>query len=89
MFAGSAGLWRSLAQVRRMPLAWQPFVILGMFLSVVAWTAAAGIVCALRLLAVIAGQAAFVAGVVLCLLGFGLVGLPLGVTGLIASRAAA
>ena len=41
MFAGNVGFWRSLRPVWRRPLGYQPFIILGVLLSAVAWTVAA------------------------------------------------
>ncbi len=89
MFAGCVDLWRSLRPVWRKPLAYQPFIIIGMLLSTVAWTVAAGIVCAARLVTVVAGETALIGGIMLCLLGFGYIGAPMGVIGLVASRLAA
>lgn len=89
MFAGNVGFWRSLRPVWRRPLGHQPFIILGVLLSAVVWTLAASALTVARLATVIAGQAAFVGGIVLCLLGMGYVGAVMGVAGLVASRIAA
>ncbi len=89
MFAGCVGLWRSLRPVWRRPLAYQPFIIIGMLLSALAWTVAAGVVCAARLATVVVGEAALIGGIVLCLLGFGYIGAPAGVAGIVLSRLAA
>jgi len=87
IFSGS--FWRSLLPVLRKPLAHQPFLIAAYLARAVLWTAAAAAVCAGRLAAVVAGEAAFVGGIVLCLVGQGHIGLPMGVAGLVASRLAA
>ena len=89
MFAGNVGFWRSLRPVWRRPLGYQPFIILGVLLSAVAWTVAAFAVTVARLATVVVGQAAFVGGIVLCLLGMGYLGAVMGVAGLVASRIAA
>ncbi len=89
MFAGNVGLWRSLRPVWRRPLAHQPLIIFGVFLSAVVWTGVAFTLCAVRFLTVVVGQAAFVGGILLCLLGLGYLGAPIGVAGLVVSRMAA
>ena len=89
MFAGNVGFWRSLRPVWRRPLGHQPFIILGVLLSAVAWTVAAFAVTAARFATVVVGQAAFIGGIVLCLLGLGYLGAVMGVAGLVASRIAA
>jgi len=89
MFAGNIGFWRSLRPVWRRPLGYQPFIILGVLLSAVAWTVAAFAVTVARFATVVVGQAAFVGGIVLCLLGMGYLGAVMGVAGLVASRIAA
>ena len=89
MFAGNVGLWRSLRPVWRKPLVHQPFIIFGVLLSALVWTAAAFAVTAARLATVVAGQAAFIGGILLCLFGYGYLGAPIGVAGLVASRIAA
>jgi len=89
MFAGNASFWRSIRPVWRKPLAHQPFIIIGVLLSAVVWTVAAFALTAARLVTVVIGQAAFVGGIVLCLLGMGWVGAAMGVAGLVASRLAA
>lgn len=89
MFAGNASFWRSIRPVWRKPLAHQPFIILGVLLSTVAWTVAAFALTAVRLVTVILGQAAFIGGILLCLLGMGWIGVVMGVAGLVASRLAA
>ncbi len=89
MFAGSASLWRSLRPVWRRPLAHQPLIIFGIFLSTLVWTGVAFALCAVRFLTVVAGQTAFIGGILLCLLGLGYLGAPIGVAGLVASRMAA
>jgi hypothetical protein len=81
--------WRSLRPVFRRPLAYQPFIIFGFAVSAFAWAATAFVVCAARLAAVVAGMSAFVGGILLCLLGYGWLGAPVGVAGLVASRLAA
>ncbi len=87
--SGLGRFWRSLVPVLKSPLVEQPFLILGLVLKTVVWTLLAGAACAARLLAVVAGEAAFVGGIVLCLLGLGHIGAPLGIAGLVASRMAA
>lgn len=89
MFAGNVGFWRSLRPVWRRPLGHQPFIIFGVLLSAVAWTVAAFAVTAARFATVVVGQAAFVGGICLCLLGMGYIGAVMGVAGLVASRIAA
>ncbi len=89
MFAGNASFWRSIRPVWRKPLGHQPFIILGVLLSAVAWTVAAFALTAVRLATVVLGQAAFVGGIVLCLLGMGWIGAVMGVAGLVTSRLAA
>ena len=79
MFAGNIGFWRSLRPVWRRALGYQPFIILGVLLSTVAWTVAAFVVTTSRFAAVVVGQAAFVGGIVLCLLGLGYLGAVVGV----------
>lgn len=81
--------WRSLVPVLKRPLVEQPFLILGHVLKAAAWTLLAGAACVARLLTVVAGEAAFIGGIVLCLLGLGHIGAPLGVAGLVVSRMAA
>jgi hypothetical protein len=73
----------------RRPLLYQPFLIGAYLFRAVMWTIAAMLICAGRLATVVAGQSAFIAGIVLCLVGYGHVGAPLGVVGLVASRVAA
>ncbi len=87
--SGLGRFWRSLVPVLKRPLVEQPFLILGHVLKTVVWTLLAGTACAARLLAVVVGEVAFVGGIVLCLLGFGHIGAPLGIAGLVASRMAA
>ena len=89
MFAGNVGFWRSLRPVWRKPLGYQPFIIIGVLLSTVAWTVAAFALTAARFVTVVVGQAAFICGIVLCLLGMGYFGAVMGVAGLVASRIAA
>jgi hypothetical protein len=84
----SRSFWCSLLPVLRRPLAQQPFLILAYLLRSTLWVLSAGAVCLGRLLAVVAGQAAFVAGIVLCLIGYGHLGAPMSVIGLVASRLA-
>ena len=85
----SGHFWRSLVPVLRRPLGHQPFLIAAYLLRALLWFFCAAAVCLGRLAAVVAGQAAFVGGIVLCLIGYGYVGAPLGVAGLLASRLAA
>jgi hypothetical protein len=89
MFAGNVGFWRSLRPVWRRPLGYQPFIILGVLMSTVAWTVTAFAVTVARFVTVVVGQAAFVGGIALCLLGMGYLGAVMGVAGLVASRIAA
>lgn len=86
---GFGSFWRSLLPVLKRPLVHQPFLIVAYLLRAILWTAVAAAVCVGRLAAVVLGQCAFIAGIVLCLLGHSLLGLPLGVAGLVASRLAA
>ena len=81
--------WLSLTPVLRSPLADQPFLILAHLLEALLWILIASAVCVGRFLAVVAGETAFIGGIVLCLLGLGHVGAPLGVAGFVASRLAA
>jgi hypothetical protein len=87
--SGVRRFWRSLAPVLKMPLIDQPFLILAHLSSALLWVLVVGAACLGRLLAVVAGEAAFIGGIVLCLLGLGYIGAPLGVAGLVASRLAA
>jgi putative Mn2+ efflux pump MntP len=64
-------------------------MILAYVLTALAWTLAATALCVGRFVAVIAGESAFIGGIVLCILGFGHIGAPLGVVGFVASRLAA
>jgi hypothetical protein len=85
----SRHFWRSLVPVIRKPLLHQPLLIAAYLIRAVLWTVLAAAVCLGRLATVVVGQGAFVAGIVLCLIGYGYFGAPLGVVGLVASRLAA
>ena len=87
--SGQRGFWQSLGPVVRQPLVYQPFVIVAYVLGALAWVAIAAAACAVRLAAVVAGELAFVGGIVLCLIGLGHIGAPLGVVGFVTSRLAA
>jgi hypothetical protein len=86
---GPQRFWRTLVPVLKRPLIDQPFLILAHLLEALLWALIAGAACLGRLLAVVAGETAFIGGIVLCLLGLGHIGAPLGVAGFVASRLAA
>jgi hypothetical protein len=85
----SGHFWRSLVPIMQAPLSHQPFLILAYLVRTVVWVVTALIVCTGRFAAVVVGQSAFVAGIVMCLVGYGYVGAPVSVIGLVASRLAA
>ena len=85
----SRHFWRSLLPVLRRPLLHQPFLILAYLMRSLLWFASATVLCVGRLATVVVGQAAFIGGVVLCLVGYGYLGAPVSVLGLVASRLAA
>ena len=87
--SGVRRFWRSLVPVLKRPLIDQPFLILAHLFNDLLWVLVAGAACLGRLLAVVAGETAFIGGIVLCLLGLGHIGAPLSVAGLVASRLAA
>jgi len=85
----SKNFWRSLLPVLRRPLSHQPFLIFAYLLRALLWFFSALAVCLGRLAVVILGEAAFIGGIVLCLIGFWFLGAPVGVLGFVASRLAA
>ena len=89
MSAHGGRFWRSFYPVFRRPLVHQPFIIAAVVLRALVWTAVATAICTARFVTVVAGLSAFVGGIVLCLVGYGYLGAPIGVAGLVASRLAA
>ena len=85
----SRHFWRSLLPVLRRPLSHQPFLIFAYLMRALLWFVSALAVCVGRITMVIVGQAAFIVGILLCLIGFWFLGGPIGVLGFVASRLAA